>query len=710
MHSEVASIIQLLLNQNPDMRPSAKEIIEDRYKYLKSLKKKIQKSESVYIPVLSLVKTKRKCTSKIPKEHITILLDHLVTDHTSFQIDCPVCKDIMKIPYQVDCCGKVFCQKCIERAQKERPYCPMCNNKNYEVHQDKALQKALENVMVHCPCTTDCDWTGKVKHLDDHFNQSPTQQRQLEGCQFVKIQCLYCLEKFIRSSIDVHQSTQCPMRPFSCQYCRNYTSNYKDIEVNHWPECKDFLIKCEMKCGEMVPRKDYVNHIEKQCMEVEENCTYCNSVVQRKNMLSHVIDMHVSQDLQKQVRHASQLQAQAYERKHSIQQKKQMMRSGGKSLHKVKQATNNKSGRGVTLSSQKIRSTNICRDTSNTRSNQPTVKSLIQPPPEPFQDLIECPLCLHIAKEPHQLLCCGKNICKQCIDKIKNSKEKEICPWCKGTIGSFFNKGLLHALSEVYTHCPYKDKGCEWNGTLGDLDTHLKPEPDCPTKGCEYEEIMCTDCGSTYERHHDNEHKLNSCSERIVTCKYCKLYRGRFSDMTTNHLHVCENFLLECPRKCGTFIERQHLRHHLHKKCPLRKHSQWTGVSYATFRWFLLMLLNLTPLLLLILLLPIYDHSPQELAVQGLKVNEICHKWKINSMIVTLTYSKTTLRQASMITYDVTCVNAEWNEEFKFCTKSTIVSTDELHERTDLLMVLGHCNKQYKPKKRGRNTIKIVCY
>ncbi len=51
----------------------------------------------------------------------------------------------------------------------------------------------------------------------------------------------------------------------------------------------------------------------------------------------------------------------------------------------------------------------------------------MEPPPERYVQS-ECPVCLQIIREPHQVTCCGKKFCKACIEHIKVTKKP--CPTC----------------------------------------------------------------------------------------------------------------------------------------------------------------------------------------------------------------------------------------------------------------------------------------
>ena len=115
----------------------------------------------------------------------------------------------------------------------------------------------------------------------------------------------------------------------------------------------------------------------------------------------------------------------------------------------------------------------------------------VEPPPKVIQT--ECPICLHVLREPYQATCCGKSFCKQCYEKAEENESS--CPTCKDDDDFFcyHNKGLQLPLYDLKVYCKNKSKGCEWTGELRELDNHLNSDPpaDKALQGCPYEIIQC---------------------------------------------------------------------------------------------------------------------------------------------------------------------------------------------------------------------------
>ena len=211
----------------------------------------------------------------------------------AFQSECPVCLLVLREPFQVTCCGYAFCQVCIERIKKDNKPCPCCNSKDLDKFEDKRLKRTLYEFKVYCTYKQQgCKWEGELRALDNHLNSNPGQQNQLDGCQFMKINCLHCAELYLRSVIPLHQKTACLKRPFSCKYCKKFHSAYEDVTVNHWPVCACYPVPCRNKCGKTIQRKKLETHVADICPETITDCDFeyagCNVKLPRKDMPAHI--------------------------------------------------------------------------------------------------------------------------------------------------------------------------------------------------------------------------------------------------------------------------------------------------------------------------------------------------------------------------------------------------------------------------------------
>ena len=193
----------------------------------------------------------------------------------------------------------------------------------------------------------------------------------------------------------------------------------------------------------------------------------------------------------------------------------------------------------------------------------------VEKPPKIFQT--DCPVCLLILCEPYQVTCCGKSFCKECIGKIKARSQP--CPTCKQDKFEFFpNKGLQQPLYGFAVFCSNKERGCVWEGELGQLHQHINSNPDKEklSVGCAYTNIVCLFCDKLHLRHEMAQHQTSLCLKRPFTCFMCEEYESTYEDVVNSHAPVCKCRPVECPNSCGADnLQHQHLEEHVFSQCPL---------------------------------------------------------------------------------------------------------------------------------------------
>ena len=197
----------------------------------------------------------------------------------------------------------------------------------------------------------------------------------------------------------------------------------------------------------------------------------------------------------------------------------------------------------------------------------------VEPPPAAFQT--ECPICLHVLREPCLISCpCGQKICRDCVEQIK--KENKPCPLCNLTDFSFMRDyGLERYLKEQEVWCTSKKDGCEWKGKLGEYEQHLNrnSSPENQLTGCQFVEVECEHvCGEWFQRRHLISHQSQECLQRPYTCEYCLEYESTFEDITETHYLHCEMYPVTCPNKCREDpFKQQEIDEHISDDCPLEE-------------------------------------------------------------------------------------------------------------------------------------------
>ena len=105
-------------------------------------------------------------------------------------------------------------------------------------------------------------------------------------------------------------------------------------------------------------------------------------------------------------------------------------------------------------------------------------------------------ICCNVFAAPQLLTCCGKNVCKRCIEShvqraaLSETERKPSCPHCrKEDFRLIPNTALELSINQLRVECPYQKNGCDWRGSLKHGNLHLKECKfvliDCPNQcGC----------------------------------------------------------------------------------------------------------------------------------------------------------------------------------------------------------------------------------
>ena len=135
---------------------------------------------------------------------------------TAFQTECPICRLVLREPYQATCCGTSFCQTCIQPLQAKKSPCPTCRG-NFQVFPNKGLKHSLNQLHVYCTHKDrrdGCKWSGELQEFEKHLNENSSEETRLLGCKFVEIPCEFhyagCKVETAREDMATHMSEQLP--------------------------------------------------------------------------------------------------------------------------------------------------------------------------------------------------------------------------------------------------------------------------------------------------------------------------------------------------------------------------------------------------------------------------------------------------------------------------------------------------------------------
>ena len=192
----------------------------------------------------------------------------------------------------------------------------------------------------------------------------------------------------------------------------------------------------------------------------------------------------------------------------------------------------------------------------------------VERPPKAFQ--CDCPICLLVLREPHQITCCGYSFCEACVKRVQAGNK--CCPTCNAIDYAVFpDKRLKRSLNDFRVYCSNKEEGCEWAGELGELDRHLNLQPPSEKRfvGCLFSEVDCSFCSHPFQRRYVQTHQSDDCPSRPYTCQHCNEYSASFEVVTTKHWPLCAFFPLSCPNSCEIVLQRRELENHVEKDCLL---------------------------------------------------------------------------------------------------------------------------------------------
>ena len=142
----------------------------------------------------------------------------------------------------------------------------------------------MHALQVHCLYKDDgCTWEGELGSIETHLDSGT-------GCDYVPISCPNnCDSVLNRHSISAHLTSECELRPFSCEHC-GYSSNYRAITM-HYEVCDSYPVDCPKGCKKLVKRRNLAAH-KFECAMEEVECPFsrygCYAPVKRKDFEDHL--------------------------------------------------------------------------------------------------------------------------------------------------------------------------------------------------------------------------------------------------------------------------------------------------------------------------------------------------------------------------------------------------------------------------------------
>ena len=158
----------------------------------------------------------------INKENYTNFLDI---------IQCKICFNILKNPYDCSSCGNSFCYNCISNLLKSNKKCPF-NCENFTIKPSSyGIISYLSKLNFYCKNKDyGCNEIISYQNLDIHEKE----------CKYFYTICPngQCNKKLLWDSLENHLKNECFYTLIKCQYCNQ---DFNRIEYNeHLKNCKSF--------------------------------------------------------------------------------------------------------------------------------------------------------------------------------------------------------------------------------------------------------------------------------------------------------------------------------------------------------------------------------------------------------------------------------------------------------------------------------------
>ena len=169
---------------------------------------------------------------------------------------------------------------------------------------------------------------------------------------------------------------------------------------------------------------------------------------------------------------------------------------------------------------------------------------------------------------------------KDILTENFTEREKQflVCPRCEGILrvacssnrGEHFclrckmkgeqtnpNLQVRNTVSDLKSICPIHERGCKWEGNLGECEKHLEV--------CDYVYEMCKlGCGLVFTRDGLKIHS-KECSHRKVSCEHCNA-GFKYRDLPTHH-SMCDKMPVRCVLGCDKLVIRENMTQHMDTEC-----------------------------------------------------------------------------------------------------------------------------------------------
>ena len=202
-------------------------------------------------------------------------------------LNCSVCLLVLRDPHLTSCCGNHFCESCVEKLKEGTSPCPLCMDATFTTFLNKSCQRKVNELKVRCPrAEFGCTWIGTIGGASSHMDPCSG------DCEYVEVICSLCKEEIPRKDLLNHMNKECTKRLFKCVHC-GYLDTWVDVTTKHSKCCMNYPLQCPNMCGAgTIRRKDLKTHVKAICPLQVEPCSFefagCSVQVARKDKTEHL--------------------------------------------------------------------------------------------------------------------------------------------------------------------------------------------------------------------------------------------------------------------------------------------------------------------------------------------------------------------------------------------------------------------------------------
>ena len=541
------------------------------------------------------------------------------------EFQCLICKLVPRDVRQASCCGKMFCKSCLDewKTKSTNYTCPNCREDlTNNCFKDSNMNRKIRNLHIYCT-NKKCRWEGSLQDIDNHLSQI--------------VECSNgCGQQLMQCNLNIHLTTQCPKRMFSCSYCQHRDEHQHIISI-HLKQCPNISVYCPNNgCNKKIKRHLMTQHRDECPQEMVMCSNGCGFKCKRYQLPTHLLDCPMRivscphcqhKDEHRSITGVHLTQCPDYPIpclnngcEENIK-RRLMTQHRDECPHEMVMCSN---GCGIVFKRHEL-------EVHLHKTCPKRIVSCVYCHKEDEYQIINGD---HYDICPDYPLPCSNNGCEKKIKRCLVTQHRTACLHEMMTCSNGCGFELKRHELEVHLHktCPKRIVSCPHCQHRGEhrsiTGNHLTQCPDypifCPNNGCEkkikrclvtqhravclHEMMMCSNgcgfelkryqlpthrtaclhemvtcsngCGFELKRHKLEIHLHNTCPKRIVSCPHCQR-RGEHRSITGNHLTKCPDYPLPCPNNgCEKKIKRCLVTQH-RTVCP---HEMMTCSSGCGFK------------------------------------------------------------------------------------------------------------------------------